>query len=91
MLVTAVTEVVRHRRLLPLVSVVTQPEIVQTNRWLALAYSTLGFTSVQRFIMFLGALFLALYVLTYACSAFTYWLCLRFSLRMSDRLSDPRC
>ena len=37
--------------------------------------------------MFLGAVFLALYVLTYACSAFTYWLCLRFSLQMSDRLS----
>ena len=46
-----------------------------------------GFTAfkVGMSLMLLGAVFLALYVLTYACSAFTYWLCLRFSLQMSDR------
>ena len=87
MVVTGVTEVVGIAGLLPLVSVVTQPTIVQTNRWLSWLYGGLGFQSVQSFIIFLGALFLTLYVLTYACSAFTYWLCLRFSVRMSDRLS----
>jgi ABC-type multidrug transport system fused ATPase/permease subunit len=87
MLVTATTEVVGIAGLLPLVSVVTQPQIVQTNAWLAWLYALLGFQSVQSFIIFLGAMFLALYVLTYSCSAFTYWLCLRFSVRMSDRLS----
>ena len=87
MLVTATTEVVGIAGLLPLVSVVTQPQLIQTNVWLSRAYTFFGFQSTQPFIMLLGAVFLALYVLTYACSAFTYWLCLRFSLQMSDRLS----
>src|SRR5205085_1480532 len=87
MLVTAVTEVVGIAGLLPLVTVVTQPQLVESNRWLAWLYHGLGFASVHTFIIFLGAGFLGLYVLTYTCSAFTYWLCLRFSLRMSDRLS----
>ena len=87
MLVTAVTEVVGIAGLLPLVSVVTQPQLIHTNRWLSWLYDGLRFHATQTFVMFLGAIFLALYVLTYACSAFTYWLCLRFSLRMSDRLS----
>src|SRR5882724_4594751 len=87
MLVTATTEVVGIAGLLPLVSVVTQPQLVHSNRWLSAIYGGFGFQSTQPFIVFLGAVFLALYVLTYACSAFTYWLCLRFSLQMSDRLS----
>src|SRR5262245_37812944 len=87
MLVTGTIEVVGIAGLLPLVSVVTQPQLIQTNAWLAWAYTQFGFQSVQSFIIFLGVLFLGLYALTYAASAFTYWLCLRFSLRMSDRLA----
>ena len=65
MLVTAVTEVVGIAGLLPLVSVVTRPELVQTNRWLRWAYQAGGFSSVHAFIVFLGVGFLGLYVLTY--------------------------
>jgi ABC-type multidrug transport system fused ATPase/permease subunit len=87
MLMTAVSEVVGIAGLLPLTSVFTQPDVIQTNRWLSALYAALGFRSVQPFIVFLGVAFLVLYALTYVCTGFTYWLCLRFSLGLSDRLS----
>lgn len=87
MLVNAVAEVMGVASLLPLLTVATEPSLIVQNPWLHAAYQGLGFTQPRSFLVFLGLLFLVLFVLANAWSAFTFWLCFGFSMRMSHQIS----
>ena len=50
----AIFDVVGVVSIVPFIAVVANPDIIQTNRWLNLAYTSLGFESANRFLMFLG-------------------------------------
>lgn len=64
MIFVAVIDMVGVASILPFMAVVSKPEIVQSNRWLKLAYSHLQFSDVQSFLFFLGMLVLGLLVLS---------------------------
>ena len=48
---------------IPFLTILINPEIVETNRYLSLIYNTLEFTSIHNFIIFFGAVFLTLVII----------------------------
>ncbi len=74
--------------ILPFMSILMQPEAVQDNQWLYLAYNFLGFTSVNSFIFFLGFVMLGIIVVGNLVSALAIWLKLRFVWRKNHNLAS---
>jgi len=67
--------------ILPFMSIVMQPEIIESNRWLNWLYNSFGFTSVNSFIIFIGFLMLLLIIIGNLTSALATWLKVRFVWR----------
>jgi len=78
-LIMALLEVVSIGAIVPFMGLLTQPEMVEHNRWLNLAYTTLGFTEPQRFLIFAGACLLGIFLFKNAFATFAVWLQLKFS------------
>lgn len=74
--------------ILPFMSIVMQPEIIESNRWLNWLYSSFGFTSVNRFIIFMGILMLFIIVIGNLTSALATWLKVRFVCRKNHNISS---
>lgn len=72
---------------LPFVSLLANPALIHSNANVAWVYNTLGFTSTNGFLMFLGFASLTLLVLSNAFVAFTLWLMTRFAWDNQCRLS----
>lgn len=87
MLVMAVLEMVGVASILPFMQVVSNPDIVHENQWLSPAYETLGFSSTNSFLLFMGVGLLGLIAINNAFSAFTTWLMFRFAAVQDHRLS----
>ena len=52
----ALVEVLGVASILPFIAVLSNPDIVDKNKYLATAYNMLGFTSIDSFMFFLGFL-----------------------------------
>ncbi|HXE73665.1 MAG TPA: ABC transporter ATP-binding protein [Candidatus Nitrosotenuis sp.] len=87
MLVKAVTELTGVASLVPLVAVASRPGLAQSNPWLAWLHDSLGFSSDGAFLVFLAVAFVALFVLTNAVNAVTFYQCYRFCFRLSHELA----
>jgi ABC-type multidrug transport system fused ATPase/permease subunit len=74
--------------ILPFMSIVTQPEIIESNRWLNWLYNSLGFTSVNSFIIFMGILMLLIIIIGNLTSALATWLKVRFACRKNHNISS---
>jgi len=74
--------------ILPFMSVVIQPEIIESNRWLNWLYNSLGFTNVNSFIIFIGILMLLIIVIGNLTSALATWLKVRFAWRKNHNISS---
>jgi ABC-type multidrug transport system fused ATPase/permease subunit len=83
----ALLEVVGVASIIPFLSVVGNPDIVQKNAILNWFYTTLGFTSVNSFLLFLGFLALALLVSTNTFAAVVHWALYRFSWMRNHSLA----
>ncbi|MCI0577822.1 MAG: ABC transporter ATP-binding protein/permease [Chloroflexi bacterium] len=84
---TGLLEVLGVASILPFMSLLAQPEIIQENEWLSRVYNSLGFSSSHSFLMFLGFLVLGLMVLTNSLLAATNWLMERFVWNKHHELS----
>ena len=73
--------------ILPFMSIVMQPEIIESNRWLNWLYNSLGFTSVNSFIIFMGILMLLIIIIGNLTSALATWLKVRFVWRKNHNIS----
>ncbi len=73
--------------ILPFMNIVMQPEIIETNRWLKWLYNSLGFTSVNSFIIFIGILMLLIIIIGNLTSALATWLKVRFVWRKNHNIS----
>jgi len=73
--------------ILPFMSIVMQPEIIETNRWLNWLYNSLGFTSINSFIIFIGILMLLIIIIGNLTSALATWLKVRFVCRKNHNIS----
>ena len=82
LIVVAVVEMVGVASIMPFMAVVTNPEVIHTNRWLNAAYTNLGFQSDQAFLTFLGLLALGLLVFSNIVKATSSWLTLRYHNRL---------
>jgi ATP-binding cassette, subfamily B, bacterial PglK len=84
--VRAGVELVGVASIMPFMSVVADPEIVQRNAFLARAYDALGFDSVAGFLTVLGAVMIVVLVLRNAVSALTAYGAIRFARGFQHRL-----
>ena len=87
MLLIGLMHVASVTSILPFMAVVGNPEIVETNRWINLAYDGLGFTSTTSFLVFLGCVMLAAIICVNAVSALGVWLNARFTWALNVHIS----
>ena len=78
-LVMALLDVVGIASIMPFMAMLANPGIVESNRWLNAAYTTLDFTSPDRFLFFLGVVVFVLLVVSVAFKAATTWAIRHFS------------
>ena len=86
-LVMAFLETVGVASIIPFMSVLGNPEIVETNPWLNFVYSRLGFTEPKNFLFFLGLVVFVILVFSIAFKALTQWAMLRFTYMRVHSLS----
>ena len=75
----AILDMIGVASILPFMSVLTNPGMVTSNRYLALIYAYLGFSAPERFLAFLGLVVFLLLLLATAFKALTTYSLLRFS------------
>ncbi len=80
-------EVVGVASIMPFMSVISHPEIVQENRWLASAYNAFGFTSTTDFLTVMGIGVVVMLVTVNVVGATAQYAIVRFSWGMNHRLS----
>jgi ATP-binding cassette, subfamily B, bacterial PglK len=78
-LVMAFLDTIGVASIVPFMAVLGDPDIVESNRWLAMAYDKMGFTDHRSFFFFLGLGVFVLLVSSTAFKALTQWALLRFS------------
>lgn len=77
--VMALLDMIGIASILPFMSVLANPDVVVSNRYLAFAYHRLGFASPGAFLSFLGLTVFLLLLLSTAFKALTTYCLLRFS------------
>src|SRR5690625_60353 len=87
LVIRAAVEMVGVASIMPFMSVVAEPEMVQTNPYLNAVYEALGFTSVTGFITALGVAVVVFLVLANGFSALAVYGMTRFSWGMHHRLA----
>ncbi|WP_406672105.1 ABC transporter ATP-binding protein [Natronospira sp.] len=85
--VAALLETFGIASVIPFLAVVANPEAALQNPWVQLAFTTLGFDSINSFLVFLGVAVFVLLVLTNAVTALTMWGLLRFAWMAGHRMS----
>ena len=83
----AVFDVVGVVSIVPFIAVVANPDIIDTNQWLNLAYTSLGFVSANRFLMFLGTGVLGLLIVNNLFRAIFAWVRIKFTFNSEQSLS----
>lgn len=86
-LVMAVLDAVGVGSVLPFVAVLSDPDTVRTNRYLAAAYEWLGFSDTRSFLLFLGMVMFAALIMSIGFRALTTYALLRFTHMRSYSLS----
>lgn len=69
--------------IMPFMSMVSNPEMVETNRWLKQIYDLCGFSNRQSFLVFLGVIVLMLLVFSNIFKALTTWMTLSYDNRLN--------
>jgi ATP-binding cassette, subfamily B, bacterial PglK len=87
-LVIALFEMIGVASVIPFIAVVANPEVVETNRYLALIYETLGFQSTESFLFWLGVGFLLVLLVSLGMRALGFWVQQRFN---NQRIHDMSC
>ena len=87
MVVMAFLETLGIASIMPFVAVIADPSIVQTNRYLSLAYNWFGFSDTTDFLFFLGLVVFALVLVSTAFKALTTWATVRFTTMRNYTLS----
>lgn len=82
LLIVALIEMIGIASILPFMAVVTNPDTIHSNQGLHFVYESLGFSSDQDFLIFLGLAVLSLLVIGNGSKALSTWLTLRFHNRL---------
>lgn len=87
LIVVATLEMAGIASILPFMAIVTNPESIHTNQWLARVYDGLGFRSDEAFLTFVGAVVLGLLIVSNMSKAFSTWLTLRYHNKLAHTFS----
>jgi ATP-binding cassette, subfamily B, bacterial PglK len=86
----AILEVAGIASIMPFMAVVSNPEVIETNQWINLAFQIGGFNSTNGFLIFLGFVVLFIIIISNAFKATMIWLENKFvfgvTCNMSQRL-----
>jgi ATP-binding cassette, subfamily B, bacterial PglK len=85
--VMALIQMVGVASIMPFMSVVANPGLIQENRWMSQVYNALPFGSPRDFLLFSGIVVLGVIALGNAVSAFTTWSLLRFAWGVQHSLA----
>ena len=88
MLLSAIFEMAGIASIMPFMSMVADPGIVDHNHWLSLTYHRFGFDSPRSFMIFLGFVVLGVLFLSNLIAALTVWSILRFSFTAGRDLAQ---
>lgn len=88
MLVMGVLETVSVGSIMPFISVLTNPGIVETNVYLSRVFEGLGFRDTDAFLIFLGIIVFVLVVGSLGFKALTHWAIARYTHMRSYTLSS---
>ena len=86
-LIHGIIEITSSASILPFMSIVMDPTIINTNIFLSKLYNFLNFTSYNSFLVSLGLLVFILLLLSNAYAAFIFWWITKFVQFQSYRLS----
>ena len=86
-LVTGFLQMVGVASIMPFMSVAANPDVVETNRYLGLAYELLGFNDVTRFLYFLGLVVFIALMISIGFKALTSYAQVRFTEMRNYSLS----
>ncbi|MCF8026698.1 MAG: ABC transporter ATP-binding protein/permease [Desulfobacteraceae bacterium] len=87
-LVTGVLEAVGVASVMPFLSVLSNPEVIQENAYLSLVYNSLGFTETNTFLFFLGIGVFLIVVFGLSFKALTEYFLARFTHMRNYSLSS---
>ena len=87
-LLTALFQTLGVVSILPFMSIVMQPEIIESNKWMNWLYNSLDFNSINSFIIFIGILMLLIIIIGNSTSALATWLKVRFVWRKNHNISS---
>ncbi|WP_412851819.1 ABC transporter ATP-binding protein [Ectothiorhodospira shaposhnikovii] len=87
MVLTALMQTVGVASIMPFLSVLSDPEIIDKNQLLNTAYIHLNFSSAQSFLYFLGLTAFTLFVAGTILQAVTFWAIVKFSNMQQYELS----
>lgn len=86
-LVAAVIEVLGVGSIMPFLAVASNPSVIETNPWLSLAYSVLGFSSKTDFLVLLGIGVIVFVFVTSGIRALTRFIVVRYTSFVRHRIS----
>ncbi len=87
-LVMGLTEITGIVSITPFMGIVSNPDIIHTNKYLSRAYELLGFSSSNQFLFFTGVVVLSVLAFGNGFSSFITWLLLRFTFMQGHSLSE---
>jgi ATP-binding cassette, subfamily B, bacterial PglK len=79
MIISAVIEVAGIASIMPFLSLITNPDMLQDNKYLEWIYNALNFDSVNRFLIFTGIIVLIILIISNLLVFLTQWGLARFS------------
>lgn len=86
-LVMAFLDVIGVASIMPFMTVLANPGVIETNHYLKTAFTALGFSDSEDFLFFLGLVVFAALVISIAFKALTTWALLRFTNMRNYSLS----
>ena len=78
--IMALLEILGVGSVIPFIGVLSKPELIKTNEFLAYIYSSLNFNNIEQFTVFLGFTFFVFFSLSICFKSFTLYSQLRFVL-----------
>lgn len=86
-LISAVSDVLSLGLILPIISIATQPSIVQENSYLSWCYNYFHFTSVQNFTLALVVAVLVFYILKNIFALLVNWIATKFTIDVAVHIT----
>jgi len=77
--ISGIIEVAGVTSIMPFLSLITSPNLIQDNRIFNWLYSTLNFQSTNRFLIFIGVMVLFILIISNVLVLLTNWVLLRFT------------